>query len=77
MGERRDVLTLAHELGHFSHRHVQKRMAGIFGFSLLALALLGWLAAQSSFFVGLGVTPQLGAPNDALALLRRECNVGA
>jgi STE24 endopeptidase len=60
---------LAHELGHFSHRHVQKRMAGIFGFSLLALALLGWLSTLAPFYEGLGVTPNLGVPNDALALL--------
>ena len=60
---------LAHELGHFSHRHVQKRIAGIFAFSLLALALLGWLSAQDAFYLGLGVTPNAAAPNDALALL--------
>ena len=60
---------LAHELGHFSHRHVQKRIAGIFGFSLLALALLGWLSTQTAFYEGLGVTPNMEAPNDALALL--------
>jgi len=60
---------LAHELGHFSHRHVQKRIAGIFAFSLLALALLGWLSGQTGFYEGLGVVPNLGAPNDALALL--------
>jgi STE24 endopeptidase len=60
---------LAHELGHFSHRHVQKRMAGIFGFSLLALALLGWLSTQAPFYQGLGVNPNMDAPNNALALL--------
>ncbi|MBN8494097.1 MAG: M48 family metallopeptidase [Burkholderiales bacterium] len=60
---------LAHELGHFSHRHVLKRMVGIFGFSLLALALLGWLSTQAPFYAGLGVAPNLEAPNDALALL--------
>jgi STE24 endopeptidase len=60
---------LAHELGHFKLRHVIKRMAGIFGISLAGLALLGWLAAQSSFYTGLGVNPNLGAPNDALALV--------
>jgi STE24 endopeptidase len=48
---------------------VQKRIAGIFGFSLLALALLGWLSSQSGFYTGLGVQPNLNAPNDALALL--------
>ncbi|MBE0550587.1 MAG: M48 family metallopeptidase [Rubrivivax sp.] len=60
---------LAHELGHFKHKHVLQRMAGIFGFSLLGLALLGWLAGQSGFYAGLGVAPNLAAPNDALALL--------
>jgi len=60
---------LAHELGHFKHRHVQKRMVMLFGFSLAALALLGWLTGQSGFYTGLGVTPNIGAPNDALALL--------
>jgi STE24 endopeptidase len=60
---------LAHELGHFSHRHVQKRMAGIFGFSLLGLGLLGWLSTQVPFYEGLGISPNMNAPNDALALL--------
>ncbi|HMO46388.1 MAG TPA: M48 family metallopeptidase [Rubrivivax sp.] len=60
---------LAHELGHFSHRHVHKRIAGIFAASLLALGALGWLSAQTSFYEGLGVVPNLQAPNDALALL--------
>jgi STE24 endopeptidase len=60
---------LAHELGHFKHKHVTKRMVGIFAISLVGLALLGWLARQSGFFAGLGVMPNLAAPNDALALL--------
>ncbi len=60
---------LAHELGHFKLRHVPKRMAGIFAASLAALALLGWLAQQPWFYAGLGVSPNLAAPNDALALL--------
>ncbi len=60
---------LAHELGHFKHKHVLKRMLSIFGLSLLGLALLGWLAGQSGFYTGLGVAPNLAAPNDALALL--------
>ena len=60
---------LAHELGHFKHRHLSRRMLLLFGASLLAFAMLGWLANQSWFYAGLGVTPNLGAPNDALALL--------
>ncbi len=60
---------LAHELGHFKHKHITQRLVMMFGFSLAALALLGWLAGQPGFYVGLGVQPNLGAPNDALALL--------
>ena len=66
---------LAHELGHFHHKHIIKRIAGMFALSLLGFALLGWLSGQSWFYVGLGVTPNLQlpgiphAPNDALALL--------
>jgi STE24 endopeptidase len=60
---------LAHELGHFKHKHVLKRMLGMFAFSLAALALLGWLANQAWFYAGLGVQPNAAAPNDALALL--------
>ncbi len=60
---------LAHELGHFRHRHVLKRIVAVFSMSLLALALLGWLSSQPNFYAGLGVQPDLAAPNDALALL--------
>ena len=60
---------LAHELGHFKHRHLSRRMLLLFATSLLAFAMLGWLANQSWFYAGLGVAPNLGAPNDALALL--------
>ncbi|MFD1712263.1 M48 family metallopeptidase [Ottowia flava] len=66
---------LAHELGHFKHRHIVKRIAGLFAFSLAGLALLGWLSGQPWFYAGLGVTPNLPAtlggavPNHALALL--------
>lgn len=60
---------LAHELGHFKHRHIVKRMAGIFGFSLLGLALLGWLSTQTWFYLGLGVTPILVGSNSGVALI--------
>ena len=60
---------LAHELGHFKHKHIVKRMVSLFTLSLLGFALLGWLANQVWFYAGLGVQPNLGAPNDALALL--------
>jgi STE24 endopeptidase len=60
---------LAHELGHFKHRHVAQRIAALFALSLLGFGLLGWLAGQAWFYAGLGVQPNLAAPNDALALL--------
>nr|MDP2190256.1 M48 family metallopeptidase [Rhodoferax sp.] len=60
---------LAHELGHFKHKHIIKRIVSLFALSLVGFALLGWLATQAWFYTGLGVQPNLGAPNDALALL--------
>ncbi len=60
---------LAHELGHFKRRHITKRLAFSFISSLGFLALLGWLAGQSWFYVGLGVTPALDASNNGLALV--------
>jgi len=60
---------LAHELGHFAHRHIVKRMVTMFAFSLAGFALLGWLATQWGFYTGLGVRPNVLASNDALALL--------
>lgn len=60
---------LAHELGHFKHRHIVRRIVLSFAVSLLFLALLGWLANQTWFYTGLGVQPNLLGPNDALALI--------
>jgi STE24 endopeptidase len=56
---------LAHELGHFKHHHVIKRIAMIFFVSFLGLALLGWLINQAWCFQGLGVT----SPSNYMALL--------
>lgn len=47
---------LAHELGHFKHHHVIKRIALMFAVSFLGLALLGWLINQPWFYSGLGIT---------------------
>ena len=47
---------LAHELGHFKLKHIQKRLLSTFALSLAALALLGWLAGQDWFYHGLGVS---------------------
>lgn len=60
---------LAHELGHFKHRHIVKMMAVSFATTLLGLALLGWLAQQAWFYTGLGVVPNMSGSNSALALV--------
>ncbi|TFY97581.1 M48 family metallopeptidase [Ramlibacter humi] len=60
---------LAHELGHFRHRHIVKRIVGLFAFSLAGFALLGALSREPWFYSGLGVAPNMVGPNDALALL--------
>ncbi|SDV50904.1 M48 family metallopeptidase [Chitinasiproducens palmae] len=44
---------LAHELGHFKHRHLIKRLTTLFGLSLALLALLGWLSTTAWFYAGL------------------------
>lgn len=60
---------LAHELGHFKHKHIIKRMISMFAMSLAGFALLGWLSTQVWFYTGLGVRPNMTGGNDALALL--------
>ncbi|MDD2914531.1 MAG: M48 family metallopeptidase [Gallionella sp.] len=56
---------LAHELGHFKHRHVLKRIVSTFAMSLGFLWLLGQLMQTAWFYQGLGVN----TPSTALALL--------
>ena len=46
---------LAHELGHFKLKHVRKRLLLTVATSLGALALLGWLTAQTPFYSAFGV----------------------
>ena len=60
---------LAHELGHFKHKHVIKRIGAMFAISLAGFALLGWLMTHAWFYTAFGVPPSMGAPNDAVALL--------
>ena len=47
---------LAHELGHFHHKHTRQRMISSFVFSFVSLALLGYLINQIWFYNGLGVS---------------------
>lgn len=56
---------LAHELGHFTHKHTLKRIAMAFLILFVALAAFGFLREQVWFYQGLGVN----AKSDALALL--------
>ncbi|MBX3640634.1 MAG: M48 family metallopeptidase [Nitrosomonas sp.] len=59
---------LAHELGHFKHRHVIKRIITSFIMSLLFFWLLGYLMNQVWFYEGLGVSVET-VPSTAIALL--------
>ncbi len=63
------IAVLAHELGHFKHHHVIKRMVMSFAGALFFFAILGWLAQQTWFYTDLGVMPRLGGRNDAMALI--------
>jgi STE24 endopeptidase len=63
------IAVLAHELGHFKHKHILKRLAFSFTGALIFFAILGWIAQQSWFYTDLGVIPQLGGRNDGMALL--------
>ena len=56
MEEREIEAILAHELGHFHHKHVRQRIVSSFIFSLVSLALLGYLIKQGWFFHGLGIS---------------------
>jgi len=54
--EHREVIAvLAHELGHFKHRHIMKRMVFTFGLMLVLLWVLGALKGELWFYQGLGV----------------------
>jgi len=46
---------LAHELGHFKRRHIQKHLLTMAALTLASLGLLGWLMQQAWFYQGLGV----------------------
>lgn len=56
---------LAHELGHYRHRHVWQRIVLLAAMSLGFLWLLGMLIEQPWFYAGLGVSSQ----GTALALI--------
>jgi len=49
---------LAHELGHFKHKHIHKNILLTAVISLIGLALLGWLISKPWFYSALGVQTQ-------------------
>ncbi|MBE0492892.1 MAG: M48 family metallopeptidase [Thiomicrospira sp.] len=57
---------LAHELGHFKHGHITKRLIEGAAISLIGLALLGWLVQLPAFYSGLGI--ESASPAAALLL---------
>ena len=56
---------LAHELGHFHHNHVKKRIVMMFLVSFIGLAILGYLKDQLWFYNALGIVE----PTNGSALL--------
>ena len=60
---------LAHELGHFKHRHIVKRIVLMFVLSLVMLAGLAWVKDAGWFYAGLGVASQTDATALALFFL--------
>lgn len=59
------IAVLAHELGHFHHKHIVKHLVISALTSLIGFGVLAWLLPQQAFYNGLGVT----TPSIALALL--------
>jgi STE24 endopeptidase len=62
LGHQEVEAVLAHELGHFSLKHVRQRLFLSIATSFVALAALGWLTTQQTFYTALGVpTPSTHA----------------
>jgi len=59
------LAVLAHELGHFAHNHVKKRIVFLFVLSFIGLYFLDLLKSNDWFYLGLGVESQ----TNAIALL--------
>ena len=55
------LAVLAHELGHFAHNHVKKRIFALFLISFVGLYLLDFLKTNEWFYFSLGVTEQSNA----------------
>lgn len=60
---------LAHELGHFAHKHIIKRLMLSFSVALFFFLVLGWLSQQLWFYTSFGIMPHIDRSNDGLALV--------
>lgn len=60
---------VAHELGHYQHKHILKRMLINFFLALLFFQTLAWLSQQVWFYLDLGVIPVFGRSYNGLALI--------
>ena len=60
---------MAHELGHFKHKHIIKRMAFMVLGSFVFFALLGYVSDKSWFYQGLGVSLPSHGDYHALTLV--------
>jgi STE24 endopeptidase len=69
LGPEQIEAVLAHELGHFKHRHIIKRIILMFVLSLALLAALAWLKDATWFYAGLGMSSQTDATALALFFL--------
>ena len=58
---------LAHEVGHLKRRHTPKYLGAMAVVSLVGLMLMGWIAEQPGFYVGLGMARS--SPHAAVALV--------
>ncbi len=47
---------LAHELGHYKHRHIQIRLLMVLMVTFIGFAILGWLVEQAWFYNDFGVS---------------------
>lgn len=60
MSEAEIEAVLAHEIGHFQHRHIPKMLFLNMAVSFAALAGLGWLSQQPEVFRAFGFPPDAG-----------------
>jgi STE24 endopeptidase len=63
------LAVLAHELGHYHHKHVKYRLVASLVLSFAGCALLGFLTGETWFYTGFGVQPVIEGSNAGVALV--------